>query len=580
MKQTNKVMFNAKIVPVKPLNEEFTLCKCYVLALGKNRNRSYIGEKAVSDALSTIYNIPVVGHLYVDDNGDYHMGGHDMVLARDEDNKLIFKSICIPVGTVPYQENIHYEEIIDSKGNKSLYQVADVILWTGRCPDLYKAIYNDDIWFGQSMEINVKESKKLAEDENYEEITKFSYSALCLLGKSDDKDFHVEPCFPDARVEPYQFSIDNDEFINLMNEFKTKLTDCFQAIKTNKGGETKLTIEVCNSVLAEYSLSKEDINFEITEEMTEGELRAKLDQFVEESKSEETPEETAPETEESEKFEESEQETESTEETPETEQSTEETPEDTAEKQEEFEDKPEVEDKESDEDDTEDEESEEETETDDETEDSEDKTIKEDFGYNPETYEEKRRALCLAVNNLDVFEQVGCVYHCLCDLDDKYIYITRCIRVESKTYEDRVRTTYEFVDGEAILGETFEPVVHKWLTETEAEEIERQRKEYEELKSFYLTRIEEDRMNEYDAVLSQFSDLMGNEEFSAVLENKKGFESAEALKEKCFAIRGKSVVVTSTKKPDTKVRINYSEKETDESVYGGLFIKYPPRGKK
>ena len=32
------VEFNAKVTPVKPLNDEFTLCKCYVMALDKNRN--------------------------------------------------------------------------------------------------------------------------------------------------------------------------------------------------------------------------------------------------------------------------------------------------------------------------------------------------------------------------------------------------------------------------------------------------------------------------------------------------------------------------------------------------------------
>ena len=29
------VEFNAKVTPVKPLNDEFTLCKCYVMALDK-----------------------------------------------------------------------------------------------------------------------------------------------------------------------------------------------------------------------------------------------------------------------------------------------------------------------------------------------------------------------------------------------------------------------------------------------------------------------------------------------------------------------------------------------------------------
>ena len=38
------VEFNAKVTPVKPLNDEFTLCKCYVMALDKNRNLSFIGK--------------------------------------------------------------------------------------------------------------------------------------------------------------------------------------------------------------------------------------------------------------------------------------------------------------------------------------------------------------------------------------------------------------------------------------------------------------------------------------------------------------------------------------------------------
>lgn len=560
MKQTNKIMFNAKIVPVKPLNEEFTLCKCYVLALGKNRNRSYIGEKAVEKALPTIYNIPVIGHMYTDEDGNYHMGGHDMVLSRDENNKLMFKSICIPVGTVPSQDNIHYEEVSDSKGNKSVYQVADVILWTGRYPDLYKAIYSDEVFFGQSMEINVKSSNPLEEDKTYEEITEFAYSALCLLGKSDDKEYHVEPCFPEARVEPYQFSIDTNEFVGLMDEFRSKLADCFQAINTNKGGETKLTIEVLNSVLEEYSLAKEDLNFEVTEEMTEEEFRTNLDKFVEESKTDEPATETEP----------------VTESEPEATESTDTFEEEPADKEPEDEESKEEEPKEAE---SEDKEPEEVEETDEPAEDTENEEVKEDYSLNPSTYGEKAKALCLAVAKLDVSSVEGCVFHYMSDFDDKYVYIARCICLENDYSEENVKTSYEFVNGEVVFGETFEPVVQRWLTEEEVAELENKDKEYQELKDFYTTRIEEDRMKEYDAVLSDFSDLVGNEEFSKVLENKQGFENAEALKERCYAIRGKSVVVSTAKKTEAKARIgNYS---SDENLaYGGLFVKFPPRGRK
>ena len=32
--------FKAKVKPVEKLNDEFTLCKCYVQGVGKNRNYS------------------------------------------------------------------------------------------------------------------------------------------------------------------------------------------------------------------------------------------------------------------------------------------------------------------------------------------------------------------------------------------------------------------------------------------------------------------------------------------------------------------------------------------------------------
>ena len=39
MKPTvNNSVFQTKITPIKPLNEEFTLAQCRVMALGKNRN--------------------------------------------------------------------------------------------------------------------------------------------------------------------------------------------------------------------------------------------------------------------------------------------------------------------------------------------------------------------------------------------------------------------------------------------------------------------------------------------------------------------------------------------------------------
>lgn len=231
------VEFNAKVTPVKPLNDEFTLCKCYVMALDKNRNLSFIGQDAADAALPTLFNIPVIGHLYVDDEGKYHMGGHDMTIVQNSDGQYEFKSICVPYGVVPQQDGIHYEDIQEPNGDTRTYLVADVILWTGRFPELHEAVYNEETYFGQSMEINVHNYAPLDEDKNYTNILEYTYSALCLLGKSDNPDFHTEPCFPMARVDVHEFSIEDEKFVELMAQLKSELAFCF-GDTGKKGGES------------------------------------------------------------------------------------------------------------------------------------------------------------------------------------------------------------------------------------------------------------------------------------------------------------------------------------------------------
>lgn len=518
--------YEAKITPIKPLNDEMTLCKCYVLALGKNRNHSYISEKATEKALPTIYNIPVVGHVYVDEDGEYHMGGHDMTIARNEDNQYVFKNLCVPFGVVPENNDIHYETFIDSTGNEATYLVSNVVLWTGRYPDLYKAIYSDDIYFGQSMEININACEELKDDKQYVDITDYSFSALCLLGKSDDPEYHVEPCFPDSRVEPYHFSLEDSKFNELMQEFKKELSECFSAINTKKGGEEKLTIEVYNSVLAEFNLTNCDLSFEEAEQMTEEELREKLSAFnqKDESKSEEPAEEEPTNN-----------------------------------------DEPESEEKQ--------EEANENFTASDETQKEEPKSETVNFS---KTYNEKRQALSIACGAISKCEDGKYIQYCLADFDNEYAYIEEIKFGIDETFETRYCKVEYTIDNEnnATFKGEFITVVLKFLTLEEVEKIDKEKAEYEELKQFQMERLEADRINEYDAVVSEFSDLTGNEEFSRLVDDKMSFESADALREKCFAIRGKSMSVKADKKPETKVPIDFSQKE---EPYGGFFSKFPPK---
>lgn len=551
MNQREQLGFNAKITPVKPLNKEMTLCKCYVLALGKNRNYSHISKETADNAVPTMYNIPVVGHMYVDENGEYFMGGHDVTIVRDEETgKFKFKSLCVPFGTVPNPNNIRYENLIDSDGNEVVYQVADIILWTGRYPELQKAIYDDSIYFGQSMEIDVEESETLLDDSRYTDIKKFSYSALCLLGKSDNPDKHVEPCFPESRVEPYQFSMDDHKFTELMNEFKEELKECFQAINNEKGGKTRLTIEVCNSVLAEFGLSKEELNFEITEEMTEEELRDNLAKFTEASS-----EPTSVDTEVVEVKDETNSDDESEKEPAKEDAEADEPKEDVSEE-------PKKDDETSDE-----------PVQDDQSESDSSNFSKIDKQL---TYGQKLDILAEAVRNLDIYDGVNYASHCLIDCNDTYVFVTRHSEINGESKHSILRAKYVIEDSKAMLTSDFEEMVMQLLTISEAEEVARKRAEYDELKKFQQERLEADRINEYDAVISEFSDLTKNEEFAQLVANKMSFENADALREKCFAIRGKAMVFNMVpEKPTMKLPLD--KKQESHEVYGGLFSQYPPK---
>lgn len=217
------IEFTSKIKPIKPINEEMTLCKCYVMAVGKNRNHSIITKEAADDALSSLYNIPVVGHLIVDnEDKESRMGGHDMTLESDGEGGYKFKKLTVPYGVVPQQENVHYEKV-DEEGETKTYLVADVILWTGRYPELINAKYSDNIYYAQSMEINPIKTTK---EDGYTNIEKYQYSALCLLGKSDDDSKNIEPCFRSAEVIPYEFS-ETEEWVKLFAEFKEALSKCY-----------------------------------------------------------------------------------------------------------------------------------------------------------------------------------------------------------------------------------------------------------------------------------------------------------------------------------------------------------------
>ena len=267
-KKHTSLKFKAKVTPIEKINDEFTLCKCYVQGVGKNRNFSYMSKENIQRCLPTLSYAPVVGHLIdkLDENGnptgEKYMGGHDYYI--DDDWNL--KSACVPYGVVKadsfnFETVKEYEDEIETE-----YLTAEVVLWTGRYPELMEAIYSDDFYFNKSMEISVSEYRPYEEDSNYTELTDFTYSALCLLGKADDKTSpeHTEPCFVESKVIPVQYSLEKEEFSKVMGELKNELAFYFN--KDNTDGKED---EVVENEKEEVIETVEEVNEESTEEVVE-----------------------------------------------------------------------------------------------------------------------------------------------------------------------------------------------------------------------------------------------------------------------------------------------------------------------
>ena len=247
----------SKIQYVEKINDEFALCRCYVMGTKKNRNYSYIAKETVEKNLGTLDYCPVVGYLYKNDKGEYRIAGHECHF--DDDWDLVPDTQAFGV----VKPNSYHWETIDEFGTDVEYLVADVILWVGRFKGLFDARYDDEVYFSQSMEINVGEYRPLDEDSNYVEILDFSFSALCLLGKYDNPDENVTPCFINAKVEP-KFSI--SEFASQIEEIKNKL---FALNKEE--GETMDNIEVKETEFEEVNAEEVEATEEVveTEETTD-----------------------------------------------------------------------------------------------------------------------------------------------------------------------------------------------------------------------------------------------------------------------------------------------------------------------
>ena len=523
----------AKIEKIDSINAEFDHVKIYAFGVGANRNFSYVSKEELDKALPSLNYLPVVGKLHevINENGEvvgHYFGGHDYTITDD----LQVKMLTVPYGVV--LDGTAKYETVQEYGKDVEYITTEAYLWTGRYPEMKDAIYSDETWFAQSAELTFEEWRPWEENSMYTELLGINFSALCLLGKSDDPEKNTEPCFISAKVEPinnFSLSMENEQFGQLMSEMREQLAASFEYINNSEKGGTTLTQNERDAIFEKFSLTATDVDFAITEDMTAEELTGKLEAFAAAQKpAEEKPEDTAA----------FEQEA----------GSGEEPADDGA------------------------------------AEFDADKPEQEEALFSM-TYREKRKCLsdlCASMSNAK-YDEEGHIeeetYCYLDDFDDEHMYFTACHYTKDSYEEKAYRISYEFADGNAAVKGEAEEVFQKWLT---AEEIKKLDEEKEQLNSLIQFKAEVEKKDyeaKADNLLASFKDVSSLEEFEAIKNDIENGESKDlsVFETRLFALRGKQVKFEAQQQSALRVGIDADDKP-DHDEYGGLLTRVRARKNK
>ena len=255
------INFESYLSNIETINPSFDKAILKIAYHGKNRNNSNITKLAFENAITSLYNVPVVVNYKVDKDD---FGGHDghieKVANKDGTTDLYYINDTSPIGVVPTGANTWWEDI-----NNKEYFCTNVILWA-RQREYVKIKSMGTI--NHSMEIMVDEDEWV---DNVQVINKFHFTALCLLSDT------IEPCFEDSKMQLYtldqnkfktEFHLMLDELKSYTNniqwlddEWKTSQFD-YEENKTKEEGGWQVNIEKLSMACggAKYSKDEQDVN--------------------------------------------------------------------------------------------------------------------------------------------------------------------------------------------------------------------------------------------------------------------------------------------------------------------------------
>ena len=521
-----RVNFQTGFNDLHDLNPTFAIAKMRIAYVGDNRNGSSISKEVLENAIPTMFNCPIVAHY---DRATNTFGSHDVELVlKDNNAKLI--NITQPVGVVPAGAEYFFETDIDANGVSHEYLSTTAILWKRQ--EAYAHICELQS-VDESMEC-VFESSHL-DDRGYLVADSIYFEAFCLLESA-------QPCYEGAQVA--LFNEENEltfkqQYAQMMSELAQYAVngDAVTAQKSQEGGEQmSLNDTLIAEILAEFDLTVEDLNFEITEDMTADQLRERASAFVAESADPE-PEEPEDETPAEAEGEE---------------------PEDAA------------------------------ADSGEATEpvgDPEPEAGASDQSF-AVTYNERREILRQALQ--PVITDTTETYLYLMDFDDDYVFVERDTwgRNDGSFVEEHGRIAYVLNEDENAVTFTseFELMIMTWLTQEEHDALEQRRALLDDLIAFQENTLLKEYKDGLESVFEIFKDLEGTDDFEeyctqvrSLAEDKENRPSLDVVREHCYALRGKRGQTFNQKlesKDVVRVSLPHAAPAADDDGVGRLFAKH------
>lgn len=243
----SKLNCNAKVYSS---NEDSNLMKVKLMIVhpGRNRNYSSISEEAINEAMESVKNIPILGYVKRDDNGDIDdFDSHNMeTRIVDGDNGFKVETVYLekPIGVIPESCNPRFEEI---DGHK--YFTVDGYVWKSYSNSAYKLIENSE-FKNISMEIKVVDGDYDDIEEVYN-ITKYRYEGVTVLGDC------VEPGIKGANMTKY----------SKCSDYKQALEDICKEIYSLESEVNTMENEV-TEIVEEVVETMQDETVEINPEAT------------------------------------------------------------------------------------------------------------------------------------------------------------------------------------------------------------------------------------------------------------------------------------------------------------------------